>query len=329
RYNPATNRREPWPWTTNEAGESHYYSSKTEAIERVTAQLKRGVGIIDVGCMQVNLYHHPKAFRTLDEAFDPHHNAAYAARFLKNLFSGSGSWSYAVAAYHNVDPVIGGAYRSKVYAAWRGTTGRPVEQTLRDPWDRQPENLSTASRDFAAGRYDKAMQVYLGVLKQNPDHRIALLGKALILDRQGKAAEAVAAYERVLLVDPWNKVALDGLLQLVDRDGDEARMQRLTALRQTAPKLAEVPARLALAYEKRGDLTEASRYMLEAAEKEPQEPRYRLNAALLLDRSGQHGQAARAYEQFLRDYGATRVVLTVPIDHIRRRLSYLKTSGAN
>ena len=28
--------------------------------------------------------------------------------------------------------MIGGAYRSKVYAAWRGTTGRPVEQTLRE-----------------------------------------------------------------------------------------------------------------------------------------------------------------------------------------------------
>ena len=45
----------------------------------------QGVRSIDIGCMQVNLMHHPNAFATLDAAFDPLANALYAARFLTEL----------------------------------------------------------------------------------------------------------------------------------------------------------------------------------------------------------------------------------------------------
>ncbi|HJO71542.1 MAG: hypothetical protein QF450_07035 [Rhodospirillales bacterium] len=55
----------------------------------------RGVRNIDVGCMQVNLLYHKDAFATLEEAFEPASNAAYAARFLKDLYATSGSWSAA------------------------------------------------------------------------------------------------------------------------------------------------------------------------------------------------------------------------------------------
>ena len=46
---------------------------------------RRGVRNIDVGCMQVNLRYHPKAFKSLGQAFDPRANAAYAAGFLRKL----------------------------------------------------------------------------------------------------------------------------------------------------------------------------------------------------------------------------------------------------
>jgi hypothetical protein len=76
------------------------------------------VASIDVGCMQVNLMHHPAAFATLEEAFDPMANALYAARFLNMLFSGSGDWPAAAAAYHSQTREIGAAYKEKVLAAW-------------------------------------------------------------------------------------------------------------------------------------------------------------------------------------------------------------------
>ena len=40
---------------------------------------------MDVGCMQVNLYHHAHAFSSLDNAFDPQSNVDYAARFLRSI----------------------------------------------------------------------------------------------------------------------------------------------------------------------------------------------------------------------------------------------------
>ena len=71
----------------------------------------QGVRSIDVGCMQVNLMHHPNAFASLDAAFDPTANALYAARFLNTLYGISGSWVQATAAYHSQTPAIGADYQ--------------------------------------------------------------------------------------------------------------------------------------------------------------------------------------------------------------------------
>jgi hypothetical protein len=118
RLDPATGRIEPWPWTTNHAGEGHYFASAEDAILWVAAQQAAGNQSIDVGCFQVNLYYHPDAFATLAEAFDPTANALYAAAFLNRLHEQSGSWLAAVALYHSADPVEGRRYSGRVMAAW-------------------------------------------------------------------------------------------------------------------------------------------------------------------------------------------------------------------
>ena len=78
----------------------------------------RGIQSIDVGCMQVNLMHHPDAFPSLDMAFDPQANAAYAARFLKELYAQTGDWTKATALYHSATPELGAEYQRKVLAVW-------------------------------------------------------------------------------------------------------------------------------------------------------------------------------------------------------------------
>ena len=75
----------------------------------------RGVRSIDVGCMQVNLMHHPDAFASLDEAFDPVANARYAARFLSALFRQTGDWSLATANYHSANADRGEDYQRRVF----------------------------------------------------------------------------------------------------------------------------------------------------------------------------------------------------------------------
>jgi Transglycosylase SLT domain len=104
----------PWPWTINAEGEGHYYATKGEAVAAARAMQARGVRSMDVGCMQVNLMHHPNAFASLDQAFDPQMNAAYAARFLNQLFAQTGDWAKATANYHSATPDIGASYERKV-----------------------------------------------------------------------------------------------------------------------------------------------------------------------------------------------------------------------
>ncbi len=107
-----------WPWTINAEGLGRYFATKDAAIAEVERLKARGVRSIDVGCMQVNLMHHPDAFASLDEAFDPAKNAAYAGQFLRELHEAQGSWPAAVAHYHSATPERHEPYRKRVYALW-------------------------------------------------------------------------------------------------------------------------------------------------------------------------------------------------------------------
>ena len=108
----------PWPWTINVGGIGRFFDSKAEAITAVQQARAGGVQSIDVGCMQVNLMHHPNAFATLDQAFDPATNATYAAGFLSRLFTQTGGWPAAAAAYHSQTPGMADDYRRRVMALW-------------------------------------------------------------------------------------------------------------------------------------------------------------------------------------------------------------------
>jgi hypothetical protein len=120
RYDEVAGAVRPWPWTINAAGEGHYYASKAEAIDAVKAFQARGVRSIDVGCMQVNLMHHPDAFASLDEAFNASANAVYAAKFLTRLRGQGEDWSGAIGAYHSATSALGDAYRVLVMLRWKG-----------------------------------------------------------------------------------------------------------------------------------------------------------------------------------------------------------------
>ena len=114
-----------WPWTINAQGRGHFYESKADAVAAARAFQAAGIQSIDVGCMQINLMYHPGGFSSLEEAFDPHANAAYAAHFLTDLFGQTGSWPHAAAAYHSQTPDLGIDYQNKVLEAWAEPIDRP------------------------------------------------------------------------------------------------------------------------------------------------------------------------------------------------------------
>ena len=123
RRDPQTGGWNPWPWTINAEGEGHFYDTKDAAIAAVKALQARGVQSIDVGCMQVNLMHHPNAFASLEQAFEPSSNTAYAARFLNTLFLQTQSWPKAAGMYHSSTPDLLEDYQRKVLAAWPAESG--------------------------------------------------------------------------------------------------------------------------------------------------------------------------------------------------------------
>jgi hypothetical protein len=115
RLDPATGKVRPWPWTINVEGTGYFYDTKEQVISAVQAFQARGIRSIDVGCMQVNLLHHPKAFADLDQAFDPAANARYAVRFLSALYQQARDWHLATAWYHSQVPDRGEEYQRLVF----------------------------------------------------------------------------------------------------------------------------------------------------------------------------------------------------------------------
>jgi soluble lytic murein transglycosylase-like protein len=119
RFDPDGKRLVAWPWTIAAGTEfSSYAPDKQAAIATVQRLLAAGRRNIDVGCMQVNLKHHPDAFPSLEAAFDPERNVAYGAAFLTSLRAETGSWERAVERYHSADPVLGPDYRAVVFDRW-------------------------------------------------------------------------------------------------------------------------------------------------------------------------------------------------------------------
>lgn len=127
-----------WPWTVTAGGEGKFFASAAEAITEVKRLKARGVTNIDVGCMQVNLFHHGRHFADIEQAMNPETNADYAARFLKTLRETSADWMEAAGRYHSSTPEKNAPYRAKIARLWDETkrenpAAPPVAQLARAP----------------------------------------------------------------------------------------------------------------------------------------------------------------------------------------------------
>ncbi len=119
RYSKERSATLAWPWTVMAEGRGRYLPSREAAIAEVKQLKAKGVRNIDVGCMQINLMYHGEKFDSVEQAFDPAFNVAYAAKFLTDLREETRSWIRAVARYHSATPVHANRYRAKVLSLWR------------------------------------------------------------------------------------------------------------------------------------------------------------------------------------------------------------------
>ncbi len=127
RWSPEARATFAWPWTVTSGNRSWRPATKAEAVALVRRLRAEGVTNIDVGCMQVNLGWHPDAFPSLEAAFDPETNVAYAAALLAHHFEVRRSWSLAVGHYHSATPELRDRYRRKVMTLWNGVRRAAAE----------------------------------------------------------------------------------------------------------------------------------------------------------------------------------------------------------
>lgn len=119
RPDPESGQISAWPWTVNVDGKGYYFDTEQSAAAFAQAAQAAGAQDVDVGCFQISLEQHPGAFASLQDAFDPAGNAAFAAHFLNDLKLRSGSWQSATADYHSSLPLLGVPYQRRVWTAWR------------------------------------------------------------------------------------------------------------------------------------------------------------------------------------------------------------------
>jgi len=148
--NVGKSHKRPWPWTICANGKGYYCSTKSAAIATVKRLISQGTRNIDVGCMQVNLMHHSKAFKTLEEAFTPHTNVAYASKFFINLKNLHNSWTKAVGYYHSKVEKFYKPYCSLVYAAWKHSQNFKINNSI---WVQKAANTVKSHISFLPSYY--------------------------------------------------------------------------------------------------------------------------------------------------------------------------------
>lgn len=102
--------------------------------------------------------------------------------------------------------------------------------------------------------YDKAAEQYRAALSMKPNSSLAS-NLGLVLDRMGRAEEAVAAYQQAIRLDPCNANAFNNIAQQHLRNGDyEQALEMAAKAAELNPKLAPAHNALAISSYMLGDM---------------------------------------------------------------------------
>jgi Flp pilus assembly protein TadD len=151
------------------------------------------------------------------------------------------------------------------------------------------------------GQLDAALAEFESIAsrEEKPVAPLTLIG--IILDAQGKSAEAKAKFERVLALDPSAPVAANNLAWMYAESS--SNLELAVQLAQTAqrglPDSPEVNNTLGLVYYKKNLFTLAIPPLKASVDKEPSNPMYHLHLGLAYAKSGNTGDARRSLEQAL------------------------------
>lgn len=118
------NRRRPWPWTLNIAGQGVYFRTRMQAWRALDQALRAGQDSVDIGLMQINWRFHRQRLGNSWLALEPHHNLTVGAEILRDCYKRRRDWWASVGCYHAPsDSHRARQYRNRVAAQWRGLNG--------------------------------------------------------------------------------------------------------------------------------------------------------------------------------------------------------------
>jgi len=203
RWNASGQATIAWPWTVTTGGKGHFLPNRADAVAFVKSLRADGVENIDVGCLQINLKYHPDAFVSIEHAFDPNANAAYAADFLSQRFALSKSWIKAAGDYHSTTPALNKAYRTKVAKIWNKVQKRIPSIVTQAKASVAPINSSMTNRFNDAFRARTASNAAArpGLAIAN---RVNALKPGAFLDRpKGQALVSAFAQKRQSQLMTW------------------------------------------------------------------------------------------------------------------------------
>ncbi|MGB0671228.1 MAG: lytic transglycosylase domain-containing protein [Rhodospirillales bacterium] len=258
RWNPDSAASLAWPWTVTSGGPGKFFPNAQAALAYVQDLQAQGVTNIDVGCMQINLYHHGSAFPSPEHALYPDENATYAAEFLKSLFDRYGSWTAATGAYHSTTPDRNRAYRLKVSRIWREL--------------RQSDNAYAHARDaILKGRADTDLDREIDALvaDETPDPVTQPPARTAVdLDRTRELNASLRERRLGQRLDPFIRgsaqlrqaaVRLEQIRAWRDNRGDLQAQDVERVMREARRKLVDEKTRLQDAARDRVSIFEAKR----------------------------------------------------------------------
>ncbi|MES9874583.1 MAG: hypothetical protein ABW162_08680 [Candidatus Sedimenticola sp. PURPLELP] len=185
--------------------------------------------------------------------------------------------------------------------------------------------INKAYEAFQSGDLEMADKLYRQALLQDDANRDAILGRAVIAQKQNRFKRAHVLYAYLLNQNPKDSVALTGLMSLPG-DGDSlGKVSRLKMLLQEEPTAAHIHFALGNEYATQDRWPEAQQAYFEANRYGPGNGDYAYNLAVSLERIGKPGAALDYYRAALD--AAARRSAGFDSHAVNQRINVLSSGG--
>jgi Flp pilus assembly protein TadD len=200
-----------------------------------------------------------------------------------------------------------------------------IKVEVKDPKINVDYELDKAYNAINSGQSEAAIEIYKNILSNAPNNTQALFGLATMYHRARQFDKARPLYRRLLLIDPQNRDGFNNFLVLLADEAPREALVEMGKLETANPGFSNIPAQMAVIYEKLGDQDKAIGKMFRAVELAPENLTYRYNLAIMLDKQKNYDEAAKLYRQLI-EAAARGEKIPGNVDNIQQRLTFISSN---